>query len=251
MCKDVLNYWTQMVWCCVARFTEANVSSWVVFLDVVCDIASVGHTNGNVRWIWNLSSTRRCRSQNYSALFNKIDTDLSEKFTNVSRHLTFIKRAVCIFYFYFRYSISVQRFNDNCSLRLEALVANVHGVLLTTEILCAKGRCKARIVACRTPAVTVTGTTARGIGFLATIFGRQAVGKVLATREKVIFERERVGTKNNEATGGRKIKYRSGARENRLNICKTFLALISHRINILCDVSAVCAWRKSRDNIRL
>lgn len=46
-------------------------------------------------------------------------------------------------------------------------------------------------------AVTITGTTARGIGFLATIFGRQAVGKVLATREKVIL-RECVGTKDNE-----------------------------------------------------
>lgn len=43
--------------------------------------------------------------------------------------------------------------------------------------------------ACRACAATITGTTARGIGFLATIFGRQAVGKaheLLATREKVI-----------------------------------------------------------------
>lgn len=35
--------------------------------------------------------------------------------------------------------------------------------------------------ACRACAVTITGTTARGIGFLATIFGRQAVGKAHET----------------------------------------------------------------------
>lgn len=34
----------------------------------------------------------------------------------------------------------------------------------------------------------------RGIGFLATIFGRQAVGKVLATREKAILRGKHVGS---------------------------------------------------------
>lgn len=41
----------------------------------------------------------------------------------------------------------------------------------------------------------------RGIGFLATIFGRQAVGKVLATRESDIKRETRRDMKDNEATG--------------------------------------------------
>jgi len=49
-----------------------------------------------------------------------------------------------------------------------------------------KGRCETR-VACRSRTVTITGSTTPGIGFLVTIFGRQAVGKVLA-RESDIEE---------------------------------------------------------------
>lgn len=55
--------------------------------------------------------------------------------------------------------------------------------------------------ACRARA-TITGTTARGIGFLATIFGRQAVEKALATQEKVI-EGEYVEMKDNRIEGTR------------------------------------------------
>lgn len=56
--------------------------------------------------------------------------------------------------------------------------------------------------ACRARATTITGTTARGIGFLATIFGRQAVEKALATQEKVI-EGEYVEMKDNRIEGTR------------------------------------------------
>jgi len=40
-------------------------------------------------------------------------------------------------------------------------------------------------VACRARTVTITGSTTPGIGFLATIFGRQAVGKVLARESDI------------------------------------------------------------------
>jgi len=63
------------------------------------------------------------------------------------------------------------------------------------------GRCKAFVVACRTPSVTITGTTARGIGFLATIFGRQAVEESVGNARESNIERECVGTKDNEVTG--------------------------------------------------
>lgn len=55
--------------------------------------------------------------------------------------------------------------------------------------------------ACRACAVTITGTTARGIGFLATIFGRQAVGESTRTVSNT-RESNRGGICGNEGRNG-------------------------------------------------
>lgn len=130
-----------------------------------------------------------------------------------------------VYYLYISYRfISIQRFNTHWFQDWMTTRGHIgHGITPSGD-----SRVKGRYVNARRCGDHYRHNCTRGIGFLATIFGRQVVGKVLATREKAISKGKHVGTWGNEATG-RKTRLRT----NRMSRAdKALLTLTTRKARI-------------------